>query len=1298
MEQYQTQLTESSNRTSRFSSLVSKAKGVLKGFGAALGSMGVNWLIGEVIGFAVTSFNNFVHGAENAKKSAEGFNSSITSLQSEFASNTTKISELNSEYTRLSKGVSNLGENISLTSDEYDTYKDIVSQISDIMPNLTVRFNEQGEKIGFATGKLKDLNKEYKTYKKNEAHRILTEGNENDETLSDIIKNYNNQDNIGFWSQLWNSIKSGFTGKGYDKAFSNKELVNYLSNLRGLNQEDTANKLMGQESIITDILGVDAIGVRGMEPDEFNAFQETLNATIEKYSSEIDFAASQIGNTLLLIAQDTNEYWGLDDKTQYVDTLLTSMSDDMLKTANILDESGNINEINMRTFVNKIIKVLQDNEGGISNAFNELFKIDLDDETLNPIEVYEKINPYIDTIYSALGFDEEKAKEGKKNLKILFGFEVADDKYTDYQNTLRYFAGLKTTSDSPLPLPDMDRQSDLEAWSKENDVTQEELEYLKKNGYSAKNSIEELTNAIVKMRQENTPVNPSFSEAWNFLDNTEVEGYKNLKNNLLELAEAGKLTDNTFKMTNGAKEWAKEFGINVDEAVIKINKFADSSKQLSELKKGIGTITSAYNEKKDSENNTVSSDTLGSMSDTLGVDTWTKKDKKVWEEYKNAATDASAPVKKLKKYQDELAEAYLNSGNFLSNLDETNKDYYTTLLNEMGIKNAREIVDKKHNQLLVDEQIASLNLTSASQAEIQQLGNEILKTTEASEALGAYIIQKSIANNNALDTSESINNLIGLAKQCGASSEAIDILTKMQANQLQLEGLDPHDPNAPRIAANIESTNKYLKERLDLITDINNFDDYSIPNAKIDPKDKTKDTTKDKTQSTAKIFNWIETRISRLERRISKATSKAEASYRSFEKRAKSYSKAIRLTTDEIKTQEKAADKYHKKADKSKLSDNLKKKVRNGTIDIQKIKDEKTQKQVEEYQENWEKYLAHKDEADNLRQKNKQSRRDKIELDITELQAFNDSLESENNLLSENAELLKERGQFDLSGNYKQQIGNNQKQVSNLEKLNKKLEKLKETVDEGGEEWYGYESRIQSNNESMNDLKDSTLELTEAICNLPIDKRDSRLEEYDSKDELLNSKSENALSADEKNQYSDEIIENIKLRHPVHEDAVNNTKSTVLSNIPATEGGNDVLTNSLNDLVDVLERLMKDHNLYDDNGNLTENGEEVKRVISDIDAKELPNVLKALIERGFSEEELTSIAKSNGVDISSQMHSDVLQSLMDNIRANPDMTKWLYDYENFPAPQINIPNVYDTANLAYLIYQITGLVIMTALI
>ena len=49
MEQYQTHLMEASNNTSRFSGFVSKAGSVLKGFGAALGSMAINWAIGEVI-------------------------------------------------------------------------------------------------------------------------------------------------------------------------------------------------------------------------------------------------------------------------------------------------------------------------------------------------------------------------------------------------------------------------------------------------------------------------------------------------------------------------------------------------------------------------------------------------------------------------------------------------------------------------------------------------------------------------------------------------------------------------------------------------------------------------------------------------------------------------------------------------------------------------------------------------------------------------------------------------------------------------------------------------------------------------------------------------------------------------------------------------------------------------------------------------------------------------------------------------------------------------------------------------
>ena len=89
--------------------------------------------------------------------------------------------------------------------------------------------------------------------------------------------------------------------------------------------------------------------------------------------------------------------------------------------------------------------------------------------------------------------------------------------------------------------------------------------------------------------QNSTPdnkANPSFTEAWNQLKNNtgafkDNDDTKDTANNLLELAEAGKLS--------------------AEEATKQINELVDSSKHLSELKKGIGAIASAYNEKKESK-------------------------------------------------------------------------------------------------------------------------------------------------------------------------------------------------------------------------------------------------------------------------------------------------------------------------------------------------------------------------------------------------------------------------------------------------------------------------------------------------------------------------------------------------------------------------------------------------------------------------------------------------------------------------------------------------------------------------
>lgn len=126
----------------------------LKGLAMA-GNMLVSLGISAIISLAVKGLDNLVHTADNAKESAENFSNSFKSMNEEFTSNDSKLSDLQKQYDKLSKGVNSLGENVSLTTDEYDTYKKVISEISDMMPGLLARYDDEGNKIGFVQGKLK---------------------------------------------------------------------------------------------------------------------------------------------------------------------------------------------------------------------------------------------------------------------------------------------------------------------------------------------------------------------------------------------------------------------------------------------------------------------------------------------------------------------------------------------------------------------------------------------------------------------------------------------------------------------------------------------------------------------------------------------------------------------------------------------------------------------------------------------------------------------------------------------------------------------------------------------------------------------------------------------------------------------------------------------------------------------------------------------------------------------------------------------------------------------------------------
>lgn len=111
-------------------------------------------------------------------------------------------------------------------------------------------------------------------------------------------------------------------------------------------------------------------------------------------------------------------------------------------------------------------------------------------------------------------------------------------------------------------------------------------------------------------------------------------------------------------------------------------------------------------------------------------------------------------------------------------------------------------------------------------------------------------------------------------------------------------------------------------------------------------------------------MDWIEVAMDRLDRVTSKYTDYAESDYSHYSKSQKNYNKAIASTHKEVNAAKKAAARYKSQAEtvannaevRKYLTPSLKKKVQNGTIDIQSLSANQ-KAAVEAYKEYYDKYL-----------------------------------------------------------------------------------------------------------------------------------------------------------------------------------------------------------------------------------------------------------------------------------------------------------------------------------------------------
>lgn len=959
-------------------------------------NMAVTFLVSLAISKVAEKIYEVGTAAKTAKENSESLATSLSKMQSEYADNSSKIEELSKKYEKLSSGVNDAGLNVSLTSSQYDEYKSVIKQLSELMPELTTRFNEQGEAIGFVGGKLKDTKKKYQEYRQDQAINFLGEGKDG-KTYDDIVDNLNNQEELGVGQTLASVFSNLFNSKkGAIESMSNKEKIDKIDKIvdvynKSANSKEAYDSILenGDISFLSGLLDKSKGEIDDLKDDE-SKFKDLIKDLVNErkiLSSSIESSANSTKLAMVEVANSDDEYWSDklgDSGRSYVSSVLSGISYDFLN-----EEELNTKE-SQQSFVTNLIDTIKNNKENVNEAFASLFELNLDD--MNIDDAREKIQQYCSIIAKVLKISLPQVQE-------LLGYDAFFGTAENYDKVVAYatdgsYKSAKDVKDSK----GFDEKQILDLIDKYSINSDEEIDNFKELLENS-NTISELES---KLANKTTSSFKSFKEAWADLDKVSDDSdMKDTKKELLELAEAGKLTEKTFKEVSGSDTFLNEIGISSKKAIDNINHLVESTKQLSSMKTGISSIREAYSTRKDNKNK-LGADTLSSMYDTLGIKDWSDKDKKVWTEYKNAAEDTSVSMDEFKKKQDALATSFVNTGNYLGGITKQSKERYVAMLKEMGVINAEEVATKaletKEKTLKEAKDklgISSKELKSINLEEADALDDLDLSADGAAKALYDYMIQKIQCGKVKLDTATECTNLYNLALKAGiATSKLRELLNAQiqyntyervssnvkglqdvinsaddenkeitfttadgdvkkfknkQSATNQLKGWGTVAKNAKsRAEKNVEKFNKKNKVNLSIQTQ---------KGSGKDKKDKNS-SSKDKSKST-QVIDWIERRLNRLNSTIDYTTSKLQNMF-TIKQKSNEIDKQIKTSTKLINAYGIAADKYKKKANQvaksstktvtnskgkkkkkkvSSLSNGLIKNIQNGRLKGKKLSD-----------------------------------------------------------------------------------------------------------------------------------------------------------------------------------------------------------------------------------------------------------------------------------------------------------------------------------------------------------------------
>ena len=389
-------------------------------------NIGLTILASFAVSAIIDWIDDLVHAQEIAIEKAEEINTKFKEQQSTLSSNKKTIDSISADYEKLSKGVSDTGANVSLSTEEYTRYNNIVNQIADMFPTMVRGYTEEGNAIIAHKGNVEELTKAYKEQAKAARDGLISKGDDVFAGAEAEIDQLNEKIKTNEAAQ-W-LLNGGKVYHGVDAA----------KNPFDGNIIQKAEELLKDQGVVRQTQTY-ADGTSEETYKLISPYNKTTQSYDDPLPEEIRVRAEKRNNLErdynLLLAQRE----GILSKTNsviqaYLENEITydSQSEDIKNLISILSSSldpanFDFDDDKMKAWVKTNILIpISSASPETKKAISELFSLD---KTKLPAKEWEsQVNSLINSIVGGLTFKNEDEKQSFiKNLKIQLGFEFTVD-------------------------------------------------------------------------------------------------------------------------------------------------------------------------------------------------------------------------------------------------------------------------------------------------------------------------------------------------------------------------------------------------------------------------------------------------------------------------------------------------------------------------------------------------------------------------------------------------------------------------------------------------------------------------------------------------------------------------------------------------------------------------------------------------------------------------------------------------------------------------------------------------------